>query len=279
MTKRLFDHAQHATLDEQLALEARAADGGDEDGGLHRGRDRVPREAPAELQRSVESITTVDYHTGGEPFRIVTGGVQPLAGRDDPREAALRAGAARPRPSPARLRAARPRRHVRLLRDRAGGRATAISASSSSTTPATRPPAGTGRSRSSPGRSSTGLVEGPRGGRRRAVGAAAHGRASSRTAVSRRCASATCRRSSRRAGSRRPAATVDVAFGGAFYACASRSRSSPRELPRLIELGREIKARPGGDARDRPPRRARAARRLRRDLLAGGGSGRSRSGT
>ena len=38
MTKRLFDHAQHATLDEQLALEARAADGGDEDGGLPRGR-------------------------------------------------------------------------------------------------------------------------------------------------------------------------------------------------------------------------------------------------
>jgi proline racemase len=26
-------------------------------------------------------VTTVDYHTGGEPFRIVTGGVPPLAGR------------------------------------------------------------------------------------------------------------------------------------------------------------------------------------------------------
>ena len=39
--------------------------------------------------------------------------------------------------------------------------------------------------------------------------------------------------------------TVDVAFGGAFYASASRSASSRRELPRLIELGREIKARPG----------------------------------
>ena len=26
-------------------------------------------------------ISAVDYHTGGEPFRIVTGGVQPLEGR------------------------------------------------------------------------------------------------------------------------------------------------------------------------------------------------------
>jgi proline racemase len=29
-------------------------------------------------------ITTTDYHTGGEPFRIVTGGVPPLAGRTVP---------------------------------------------------------------------------------------------------------------------------------------------------------------------------------------------------
>ena len=26
-------------------------------------------------------VSTVDYHTGGEPFRIVTGGVRPLEGR------------------------------------------------------------------------------------------------------------------------------------------------------------------------------------------------------
>ena len=31
------------------------------------------------LQRS---IRTVDYHTGGEPFRIVTGGVPELQGRN-----------------------------------------------------------------------------------------------------------------------------------------------------------------------------------------------------
>jgi len=34
---------------------------------------------------------------------------------------------------------------------------------------------------------------------------------------------------------------VDVAFGGAFYATLEE-RVEPRELPRLIELGREIKA-------------------------------------
>jgi proline racemase len=34
---------------------------------------------------------------------------------------------------------------------------------------------------------------------------------------------------------------VDVAFGGAFYASAEE-RVEPRELPRLIELGRELKA-------------------------------------
>ena len=61
-------------------------------------------------------VETVDYHTGGEPFRIVTGGVPAARGRDDPRAAALRAGAPRPRPSASRLRAARPRRHVRLPR-------------------------------------------------------------------------------------------------------------------------------------------------------------------
>ncbi|MBA2742372.1 MAG: proline racemase family protein [Actinobacteria bacterium] len=33
---------------------------------------------------------------------------------------------------------------------------------------------------------------------------------------------------------------VDVAFGGAFYACLEE-RIEPRELPRLIELGRELK--------------------------------------
>jgi proline racemase len=34
---------------------------------------------------------------------------------------------------------------------------------------------------------------------------------------------------------------VDIAFGGAFYASVEERRIEPRELPRLIELGRELK--------------------------------------
>ena len=45
---------------------------------------------------------------------------------------------------------------------------------------------------------------------------------------------------------------VDVAFGGAFYA-SLEERVEPAELPRLIELGRAIKADLEADARDRPP--------------------------
>ena len=36
--------------------------------------------APQEAPRVTGPIRTVDYHTGGEPFRIVTGGVEPLRG-------------------------------------------------------------------------------------------------------------------------------------------------------------------------------------------------------
>ncbi len=56
-----------------------------------------------------------------------------------------------------------------------------------------------------------------------------------------RCGFATCRRSCTRAGCRRRAVEVDVAFGGAFYA-SLEERVEPGELPRLIELGRAIKA-------------------------------------
>ena len=34
--------------------------------------------------RALTEITTTDYHTGGEPFRIVTGGVPPLEGATVP---------------------------------------------------------------------------------------------------------------------------------------------------------------------------------------------------
>ena len=48
----------------------------------------------------------------------------------------------------------------------------------------------------------------------------------------------------------------------------SRSASAPAELPRLIALGRELKAAIEAGPRGRPSARARVARHLRRDLLA-----------
>ena len=76
--------------------------------------------------------------------------------------------------------------------------------------------------------------------RRRAVGPARGLGGGARTAACARFASATSRRSSGRRGSSSASATVDVAFGGAFYA-SLEERVEPAELPRLIELGRELK--------------------------------------
>ena len=221
-------------------------------------------------------VSAVDYHTGGEPFRIVTGGVPPLEGAtilDQRRDARDRLDHV---PAPARLRAARPRRHVRLPRRRRRTTTAPTSASSSSTTRGTRPRAGTGRSRSSRGRST---------------------RASSSAARARTASSSTCRRgASRRGRTVEDGRVRSVRFrnvpsfvwargdrGGGprrrrrlrrgVLRVASRSASSRGELPRLIELGRELKARDRGRARRRPPARAGAPRRLRRDLLAGGGRG------
>ena len=60
------------------------------------------------------------------------------------------------------------------------------------------------------------------------------------TAASARSPSATCPRSSGPRTSGSGSLVVDIAFGGAFYATL-RERVEPAELPRLIELGREIK--------------------------------------
>ena len=60
------------------ARSARARSG-HRDGGLPGGRCRLPREAAAGLLGSL-TVETVDYHTAGEPFRIVTGGVGALEG-------------------------------------------------------------------------------------------------------------------------------------------------------------------------------------------------------
>ena len=72
----------------------------------------------------------------------------------------------------------------------------------------------------------------------------------------------------RRPGRRRSRSTSPSA-APSTRRCAERVE--PGELPRLIELGREIKRGLEERARDRPPARAGAARRLRRHLLAAGG--------
>ena len=64
--------------------------------------------------------------------------------------------------------------------------------------------------------------------------------------------------------------TVDVAFGGAFYA-SLEERVEPAELPRLIELGRELKRELEAWQDVVHPARAGAPGHLRRRLLAGGG--------
>jgi hypothetical protein len=78
MTKQLFDHAQNATLDEQLALEGELQTTATKTADFTEGVTAFLEKRPAELLRFL--IETVDYHTGGEPFRIVTGGAQPLDG-------------------------------------------------------------------------------------------------------------------------------------------------------------------------------------------------------
>ena len=188
-------------------------------------------------------ISAVDYHTGGEPFRIVTGGVEPPRRRDDPRQAARRARAARPRAAAARPRAARTRRHVRLLRRRAERRRRRprrrllpqrrlLDRVRARDDRARHVGARRGHRRAAGGRE-------PRR-RRRPLGPARHVGARSRAAACARCVSATCRRSSGPQGVELGERTVDVAFGGAFYA-SLEERVEPSELPRLIELGRELK--------------------------------------
>ena len=117
------------------------------------------------------------------------------------------------------------------------------SASSSSTMPATRLPAGTARSPSSRGHSTRASSSGTRERTgsswtcRRA--ASRHGRRCG-TGGCAPCASATCRPSSGRQALSAGPFVTDVAYGGAFYASV-REQVGVRELPRLIELGRAIK--------------------------------------
>ena len=217
-------------------------------------------------------VEAIDYHTGGEPFRILTGGVPPLEGARSSSGGASRSSTStRFAGSSSSSRAATPTcTAVTSSRRTTTAR---ISGSSSSTTPATRPPAGTGRSRSSRGRSTRAWWSGSRA---RTASSSTCPRAGSRRARrSRTGASVSVRFRNvpsyvEARGLEAAGRTVDVAFGGAFYASVPE-RVEPSELPRLIELGRQIKRELEAASEYRPPARARAPRHLRRDVLAGGG--------
>ena len=83
MTKRLFDNAQTATLDEQLELEAQLQAAATQTDDFREGVTAFLEKRPPQFHRlaGASKVSTVDYHTAGEPFRIVTGGVDPLPGR------------------------------------------------------------------------------------------------------------------------------------------------------------------------------------------------------
>jgi proline racemase len=171
---------------------------------------------------SRELITTVDYHTAGEPFRIVTGGVGSLEGRsilDKRRFAADELDHVR------RLLVYEPRGHADMYgcfvtepEDEGADLGVVFFHNAGYSTAC-----GHGTIALVTWAIESGRVDGPEvvrvtSVRFRNVPAFVHARGL-------------------------PAAgrEVDVAFGGAFYASVEE-RVAPEELPRLIELGREIKA-------------------------------------
>jgi proline racemase len=185
------------------------------------------------------SITTVDYHTGGEPFRIVTGGVDPLAGRsilDKRRFAAEELDHVR------RLLVYEPRGHADMYgcfvtepEDADADLGVVFFHNAGYSTAC-----GHGTIALVTWAIETGRVEGPEvvvdvpSGRLRTVARIENGRVAS--VRFRNVPSFVHARGLSAAGRE-----VDVAYGGAFYASVEE-HVAPEELPRLIELGRAIKA-------------------------------------
>jgi proline racemase/trans-L-3-hydroxyproline dehydratase len=184
-------------------------------------------------------IETVDYHTAGEPFRIVTGGAPPLEGRtilDKRRFAAEHVDQVR------RLLVHEPRGHADMYgcfvtepEDDGADLGVVFFHNAGYSTAC-----GHGTIALVTWAIETGLVEEPEvvvdvpSGRLPTVARVEAGRVVS--VRFRNVPSFVWGRELEAAGRR-----VDVAFGGAFYASCPE-RVEPSELPRLIELGRAIKA-------------------------------------
>jgi proline racemase len=184
-------------------------------------------------------VTTVDYHTAGEPFRIVTGGVPPLEGRsilDKRRFAAAELDHVR------RLLVHEPRGHADMYgcfvtepEDEGADLGVVFFHNAGYSTAC-----GHGTIALVTWAIESGRVQGPEvvvdvpSGRLPTVAKIEDGRV---TAVRFRNVPAFVHARGLAAGGH----NADVAFGGAYYASVEE-RVGPAELPRLIELGRSIKA-------------------------------------
>ena len=183
-------------------------------------------------------IQTVDYHTAGEPFRIVVGGVEPLRGAtvlEKRRDAAERLDWVR------QLLIYEPRGHADMYgchvvspNDEGADLGVVFFHNAGYSTAC-----GHGTIALVTWAIDSGVVEGPRvvvdvpSGRLETWARVEEGRV--RSVRFRNVPSFVWGRGLRAAGRE-----VDVAFGGAFYASCPE-RVEPGELPRLISLGREIK--------------------------------------
>jgi proline racemase len=188
------------------------------------------------------SIRTVDYHTGGEPFRIVTGGVEPLRGGtilDKRRDALERLDHVR------RLLVFEPRGHADMYgchvvepNDADADLGVVFFHNAGYSTAC-----GHGTIALVTWALDEGLVE-KREGETRVVVDVPSGRLETWAQVEDGKVRSVRFRNVPSfvwaTGLPAVSAEVDVAFGGAFYASCPE-RVEPRELPRLIELGREIK--------------------------------------
>jgi proline racemase len=187
-------------------------------------------------------IRTVDYHTGGEPFRIVTGGVEPLRGAtilDKRRDALERLDHVR------RLLVNEPRGHADMYgchvvppNDEGADLGVVFFHNAGYSTAC-----GHGTIALVTWALQEGIVERHEGKNRVVVDVPSGRLETTATVVGGRVRSVTFRNvpsfvwaTDLMVGEH----SVDVAFGGAFYASLPE-RVEQAELPRLIELGREIK--------------------------------------